>query len=425
LAPTPKQAVLLIHGIGFQRPMRTLRGFVEQVWTKRPELRQDAESGHAWSKPDTISKSFELRRLTTVRNLQGVRTDFYEFYWAHLMKGTTLQEVGMWLRALLFRRPSHLPARLVLPWLLLWLATIAVVLAQVNAALDAQHKLWQAWPFVSAVAAVLAYPIVVWLLREFIGDAAVYLDDAPTNIQRRHEIRSLGVTLLKSLHERGYVRIVVVGHSLGSVIGYDVLKYAWAEMHRSVDPAQQGANDALKALEAMLQPGVQFDQATYAGAQAAYLAELQAAGHPWRVTDFVTLGSPLTHAEALLAEDRKALQRKMADRELPTCPPATETVAGVPGGHIWYKGEADGRVVPHHAAPFAVTRWTNLYFPSHWLIHGDFIGGPVAGQFGAGVRDEKVRTSACLGFLAHTKYWMQPAKGDTHIEELSRALMLS
>jgi len=28
-----KQAVLLIHGIGEQRPMDTLRGFVETVWT--------------------------------------------------------------------------------------------------------------------------------------------------------------------------------------------------------------------------------------------------------------------------------------------------------------------------------------------------------------------------------------------------------
>jgi hypothetical protein len=29
--PDENQAVLLIHGIGFQRPMRTLRGFAERV----------------------------------------------------------------------------------------------------------------------------------------------------------------------------------------------------------------------------------------------------------------------------------------------------------------------------------------------------------------------------------------------------------
>jgi hypothetical protein len=37
----------------------------------------------------------------------------------------------------------------------------------------------------------------------------------------------------------------------------------------------------------------------------------------------------------------------------------------------------------HHAAPFAVTRWTNLYFKSGvGGLAGDIVAGPVAPLFG-------------------------------------------
>jgi hypothetical protein len=80
-----KQAVVLIHGIGEQVPMDTLRGFVEAVWTSDSSLRRPRVPAQAWSKPDAISGDFELRRLTTAQNRDGKRTDLFEFYWAHLM----------------------------------------------------------------------------------------------------------------------------------------------------------------------------------------------------------------------------------------------------------------------------------------------------------------------------------------------------
>jgi hypothetical protein len=46
----------------------------------------------------------------------------------------------------------------------------------------------------------------------------------------------------------------------------------------------------------------------------------------WRVTDFVTLGSPLAHADILLARDRVGLEAKQNDREFPTCLPVLEKV---------------------------------------------------------------------------------------------------
>lgn len=60
-----------------------------------------------------------------------------------------------------------------------------------------------------------------------IFDAARYLNAAPANIAERHAIRRDGIALLKKLHDpaSGYDQIVIVGHSLGSVIGYDMLKH--------------------------------------------------------------------------------------------------------------------------------------------------------------------------------------------------------
>ncbi|WP_230684089.1 hypothetical protein, partial [Streptococcus pneumoniae] len=62
-------------------------------------------------------------------------------------------------------------------------------------------------------------PTVYFVLENIVGDAARYLDATPQNVQRRHEIRAAGLATLKSLHEKEYKRIIVVGHSLGTVIG--------------------------------------------------------------------------------------------------------------------------------------------------------------------------------------------------------------
>ena len=78
-----KQAVVVIHGIGEQRPMDTLRGFVEAM------IPTDTPDGIPlyWSKPDQLSRNFDLRVLKASGRTS---TDFYEYYWAHKMQGTKL-----------------------------------------------------------------------------------------------------------------------------------------------------------------------------------------------------------------------------------------------------------------------------------------------------------------------------------------------
>ena len=65
-----------------------------------------------------------------------------------------------------------------------------------------------------------------------VGDAARYLDCSPENVAERQEVINEGVTLLTGLHRDPQIdRIVVVGHSLGSVISYDILKRFWMTVH--------------------------------------------------------------------------------------------------------------------------------------------------------------------------------------------------
>jgi len=443
---TKKQAVVLIHGIGFQRPMRTLRGFVDTVWVADSTLRNPHVPSTVWSKPDTVSESFELRRLTTGRNLNNVRTDFFEFYWAHLLGGTSLGQLAGWVKALLLRSPALIPRPLKAAYYILWIVTIVAGLALLNSALPEQQRFWQSAVGWSAIIGVVVVPLISWVLREIVGDAAVYLDDAPTNIQTRHEVRSAGVKLLKNLLERDYERIIVVGHSLGTVIGYDVLKYLWAELHDKVDAvkapkeadhvALQRAAEELEDLSS--KPDQSADtrqriidlQQAFVDAQRAYFDKLTAAGSPWKISDFVTLGSPLAHAELLLARGAAELAEQKNRRELPTCPPFAEPhkSKGLQG-RFWFTKEVAGTPpqqvsIPHHAALFAPTVWTNVYFPCRALLWGDLIGGPIASQLGHGVRDVPVSTGMRLGLLSHTLYWTEGGN-NAHILALREALDLA
>src|SRR5215218_11501791 len=228
-----KQAVLLIHGIGEQRPMDTLRGFVRAVWTLDTSIHNSYAGHDVWSKPDNVSESFELRRLTTPRNAKEIRTDFFEFYWAHLMQGTTYGHVLRWARSLLIRDPRTVPVRLRLAyWVVVGLCVLAIAFAVFASGAGRSRMILPA--LLSTASTLLILPLIGFVLRSIVGDAARYLDPEPDNVQRRHEIRHAGVELLKTLHTRGYDRIIIVGHSLGAVIGYDILTHTFP-LYNTID----------------------------------------------------------------------------------------------------------------------------------------------------------------------------------------------
>src|SRR5258705_2344073 len=248
----PRQAVVLIHGIGEQRPMETLKGFVAALLCDRPY----------YSKPDEVSDSYELRRFKLRRDAleEWPETDFYEYYWAHQMYGTTLSHVLHWFLRVMKRggrflgaKPTPYP-RLRLFARISWGLAFAAAVGAVG--LVWMYG-WNSWTTISqifaaggtvavlAVAFYLLLKIFFQALLDVVGDAARYLDVAPKNVARRYAILRGGIRLLRKLHEdhdeneRGikyrYGRVVLVGHSLGSVIAYDILRHYWGKVNGRIN----------------------------------------------------------------------------------------------------------------------------------------------------------------------------------------------
>ncbi|MFT6450564.1 MAG: hypothetical protein ACJA06_000044 [Halocynthiibacter sp.] len=467
-----KQAVVILHGMGEQIPMQTLRSFVDAVWTKDEELidrdRPDSDTGGprienpTWGKPDPRNRSFELRRITTERSDGGFQTDFYEYYWAHLMHGTTWEQVQGWVMGLLFRNPiTRVPPPVRLAWCVLWIVTLGLIWVGIDSIMAEKGpdtplgRLFQA-----GVALVGGWFVTNILVRRF-GDVARYVKAAPMNVGRRQEIREKGVELLENLirdtDEKGrrtYERITVVAHSLGTIVAYDILSHTFARMNTQIEitDRKRMAQPARAHLEQLVQDGLglpgsaktepkQWEIDDFQEAQDAARKELLAQGGLWNVTDFVTLGSPLTHAEFLMADDLDDLRAQQGRRILPTCPPVMEFDRKTQRQHIGYRAGDLSKIgkgtspldprMPHHAALFAYTRWSNLYSPHEFIVKGDIVSGPVGGQFGqsngdvhiSGIKDIPVMRE---GFVTHNNYWKldDGAEAPEHIKLLRKALRL-
>lgn len=394
VARKPRQAVLVVHGIGSQRPLATARRFTDLL----------ADRSERWSKPDRLSGSAELRRFQLRRSRNRPRTDIYELYWADKVPGTAMRQITAWLLTLL-RRPSEVsPAlRPVLALLgaALVLAVAALVVAALTLGVDRLHGWWKS--ATGLAGASLAAAFISGALVKSVGDAARYLDDAPDNIAVRQSIREAGLEMLRKLHrEEHYDRVVVVGHSLGSVIAYDVLRQFWAETCDAHGYPLHPTQAVLKAYVANVGAATREDQQ-------ALWEENRRLGAPWLVTDLVTFGSPLTHATSLLARSRADLEERRRELALPTCPPRPDGKTFTQAATYVVDGQRRTVQTLTHGCLFAVTRWTNLYAPVRGGFFGDLVGGPVAQEFGSGVSDVPVRVDPWWRrrtLLAHTAYWL-------------------
>jgi pimeloyl-ACP methyl ester carboxylesterase len=323
----------------------------------------------------------------------------------------------------------------------------------------------QGWQL-SAAAAALSLAIHKFVMP-YAGRIVRYTRASPDNIAARKAIRERGLSLLTDLHSADYDRIIVVGHSLGSILGYDLIAYFWASRMKARTIAEgtpefDALRDLQKGINGLKSPSVGQDVAliAYGRAQTALARLLRMRPKPkesdrkssddasdarWLITDFVTLGSPLTHAEFLLANNKEALSRRQRDREFPTCPPFGEQLedasvkralaAGFeldeedPGMISFPFGSAGGWQL-HHAAPFAAVRWTNIYDPALLVVCGDIVSGPLRPAFGQGITDVNLKElrGQNLAF-SHAKYWSLKGAEATvtpvHIRELRSALDLA
>jgi hypothetical protein len=409
---TSRQAVVILHGIGEQRPMETLRNFVLGILGR--EFQPKGKRAF-YSKPDPNAENFELRRYRAFD--QKSDTDYIEFYWQHQMPVAGWAFILSWLWLLMTRPSSAMPKRFRFLWFIAWAL----------AALFAADVVWEIlrWfglslpklgtlPKTGGALAIL-FGFLGFVVRAFVGDAAIYLNPHPRTVAARNAIRSSGVELLERLQSDGrYDRLIIVGHSLGSVIAYDILSFAW---HRASEAFRKKVEAGDIAGSSLSQPQLKVAEklavagndllSSWPPATRKVAEEMRALGLPWMVSDFITLGSPLAHASLLLAKGPEDLQRRKEERELPTSPPYEDD-----GKHFSYSrtgttasGAKIRLQVPDHAALFALTRWTNLYFPCKYLFRGDLVGGPVAQNFGEGAIDLPVKTKVWSGWLSHTFYW--------------------
>lgn len=229
--PAGKTAFLVIHGIGEQKPYETLdayaRGLIDALRAGGAEF---SVEHHIVAIP--AGEAHSLIRLQ--KNDSADRIDIHECYWAHLTEGkASWSDVGNWL---------------------LLTAEATFRYYRENEALQEKYEGRAArrrnFPIYRLLAATLfAYPLLqlvdafipralrvlfkntltrgaAQLLVGYVGDVTIYTttDEKSQFFQTRRQIVDLaGNRLAALLAAPDYERVVLAGHSLGSVIAYDTL----------------------------------------------------------------------------------------------------------------------------------------------------------------------------------------------------------
>ena len=452
--PKVRQAVVVVHGMGEHRPLDTLNNFIAAGIPPVPGLRLDEQY---YSRPDELTDSYEARRYLAPRQPPlppdlaepevYAQTEFFEYHWAHMMQGNRLGDLVPAMGRLLLRRPRTVPKGLRVVWWAIW---IAIVLALWFFALGPGNQFeFTDSPFEDLIRLVagtgLVATAVTFLLVNVLGgwatssfvDVVRYLDTSPRSYAVRHDIRKGIVDLLQALHDsRKYDRIIIVAHSLGSYIAHDGITFLWGTMNtRHGGPLGPGRGteipSGLKNLELAASdlaqgwendrfaPPPAADLEVYREAQRALWRGIRENGNPWLITDLITLGSPMNFADRLYTKNYPSFQQRVKATEFPTCPPQSDPADYNNIHHTLryysYEDKRTGRRVLYHGAPFAVVRWTNMWFPAHLSFFGDWFGGPLAPLYGSGIMDIKLqnvwfrpRFWTVFPAVAHARYFSYP-----------------
>ena len=238
-------AILVIHGIGEQFPFQTLDSFTSAFWKYMEETKNGIQyrgSYHIKARQDW-TQSFISLSAQTEHGDEKSSVDIYEYYWAYKPQGVVkVKDIIDWLiytskgagkfyeqhpEIVKKYKQKNIPAFKkdkfkeygylnILGWymeIFSWLGSILDVFGLV----------------VPVNIIKVFTPIIKWLEKkaiDYIGDIVIYTtnDMKSKFFKVRTEILYGAVEEIKQLLEdEKYERIIIAGHSLGSVIAYDAL----------------------------------------------------------------------------------------------------------------------------------------------------------------------------------------------------------
>lgn len=425
-----RQAVVIVHGMGEQRPLDMLNRFIDAAIPGTTKVVRGSDLPVYYSRPVSESDSYEARVYLARETKDYPQTEFYEYHWSHMMQGNKLSDLWETFRRMLFTPIWNVPSGLRVIWVVFWAIILTVLWLFAGGKIDVET--FKVETLISmAFGAGATATILTWALTKFLPgkitasfvDVVRYLDTSPRSYAVRKNIRKGMIDFLESLHTLDrYERIIVVAHSLGAYVAYDGISYLWTRMNQDhVNPLPDGEADtrkkkidkkAIDALETeakllLKEPNRKPD--TYQKLQRDLWNAYRDAGNPWLITDFVTAGTPMYMADKLMTKDKEAFLDRKERRDIVACPPLKD----LPGksNKTLYSYPYDGGHVLYHAAPFSVVRWSNMWFPAHLGFFGDWFGGPLRSLFGAGIKDHSLEKNDWKRFLpawAHTLYFTYP-----------------
>jgi len=204
-------ATVVIHGMGEQNPMGTMSGFVKSFLAYEEYKNLLTPGQNYFSTPTDVGDSYEVQKWIVKKTDYRPRVDFFELYWAPLMTDNQFSHVFPWMKKILFMKSKN--------WRLQCIA-------------DTYNSDSDKWKLIIGTLICIGYifKFTGKFLKEFLADAARYFEPQPNNVKNRDEIRQLGVSILESISlDDSYDRIIIVSHSLGSAVGYDILRLYWAK----------------------------------------------------------------------------------------------------------------------------------------------------------------------------------------------------
>lgn len=440
-ARAPSTAVVFVHGMREKRPMENLDDFVKTALP--PCAAQGEPTWEFYARPDVVTDSYEAHCYST-RPQQGAldaetgqhHTDIYEYNWPFLSTSKPSAGFGATALRLFLRRPANVPDSLFGMWRRVWIMLLAILLA-IPLLFVAGYLLSSDVPgsivglISGAVVLLFWFGLLRFVVAVLAGSAvaaplvsvARYLDASPQSHVSRRAIRGGLVDLLRDLHDGRHSRIIVVAHGVGAYIAYDALASLWAQTPVPKIHSMQTFDDVAGRLVGDNQSDKELDK--FQNAQFTLRQDLRSQGNHWYITDFVTIGAPMALADLVvtragiysgfkdsdLTHRRELFDALVARGVLVRCPPRSESLAV----EAIDNRRRDDSGTLGFQSPFAVTRWTNMWFPViRGSLHGDWFGGELRALFGPGIRDIPVRGNQPERLKrgsAHTEYFRRPDKG--------------